>query len=129
MKKKSNTYKITSTIGMLIRMYIIANAFEGYFDNVLMAYIINDTIGEFVLWQTTYYISVGSVYEKYSCPAFGSFLYTVFYILNNFIITGACYICKWLNMEWGWIFVFYIIMLIIYVTFMNIAKRKLTDNY
>lgn len=129
MKKKSNTHKITSTIGALIRMYIIANAFEGYFDNVLMAYIINDTIGEFVLWQTTYYISVGSIYEKYSCPAFGSFLYTVFYILNNFIMTGACYICKWLNMEWGWIFVFYIIMLIIYVTFMNIAKRKLTDNY
>lgn len=127
--KKSNTYKITSTIGVLARMYIIANAFEGYFDNVLMAYIINDTIGEFVLWQTTYYISVGSIYEKYSWPTGGSILYTVFYILNNLIMTGACHVCKWLNIGWGWIFFWYFVVLLVYVYLMNLVKRKFTDEF
>lgn len=127
--KKSNTYKITSTIGAIIRMYFIANAFEGYFDNILIAMIINDTIGEFILRKTTYHISVGSIYEKYSFPTGGSILYTLFYIFNNLIMTGACYVCKWLNIGWGWIFVLYFIALIAYVYLMNLTKRKLTDEF
>lgn len=127
--KKVNIYKITSAIGAIIRMYLIANAFESYFDNLLMAYIINDTIGEFVLWQTTYHISVGSIYKKYSCPTGGSILYTLFYILNNFIMTVACFVCKWLNIGWGWIFFLYFVGLIAYVYLMNLAKRKVTDSF
>lgn len=127
--KKNNTYKITSAIGAMIRMYIIANAFESYFDNVLVALFINDTIGEFILRKTTYYVSVGSIYEKYSCPTGGSILYTFFYILNNSIMTGACYVCKWLNVGWGWIFFLYFVVLIVYVYLMNLAKRKVTDNF
>ena len=109
-------------------MYFIASAFEGYFDNILIAMIINDTIGEFVLRKTTYHISVGSIYEKYSFPAWGSFLYTVFYIFNNLIMTGACYICKCLNIVWGGIFILYFIALMAYVSLIYLIKRKVANN-
>lgn len=126
--KKLNLYKITSVAGFLIRTNFLVNAFDSYFDNNLMAILINNAIGEFILWKTTYYISVGSIYEKYSCPAWGSFLYTIFYILNNFIMTGACCVCKWLNIGWGWIFVLYFIMLMAYAYFVSSVRRKIIDE-
>lgn len=126
--KKVNLYTITSTIGFIIRTKFMINAFESYFDNNLMAIIVNNTIGEFILWQTTYHISVGSVYKKYSFPAWGSFLYTLFYAFNNLIMTGACYVCKWLNIDLGWIFLLYFVGLIAYVSLMCFVKRKATDN-
>ena len=105
-------YKILRVIGVLVRSYMLTNAFEYFFDNLIIAYVINMIIGEVLLWQTTYYISVGSIYVKKSNPALGSFLYTLFYVINNFLLIGSCYFCKKLNLDLLCVVLIYMILLI-----------------
>lgn len=104
-------YKVVHSMGAVVRTSLLTNAFEYYFDNLMLAYITNAAVGEFLLWQTTYHISVRNIYVKYSNPAWGSFLYTVFYIINNFLLILSCNICKFLSLDLIGILVVYLTLL------------------
>ena len=116
-------YKIMHSIGAIVRTVFLTNAFEYYFDNLILAYIVNTSIGEFLLWKTTYHISVGNIYVKNSNPAFGSFLYTAFYVINNFLLILCCNICKSVSLNLISVVILYLILLACEVKLINRAKE------
>ena len=122
-------YRFISIIGVLTRTYLISNTFEGYFDNVWIAYLVNVFIGELILWKTTYYLSVGSIYKQYSFPVWGSVLYTMFYFLNNGLLFLSCYFCKLFNLDFYFIFIIYFLLLLTYVCVMRRIRNKVKYDF
>lgn len=127
MKKGKLLYKVVHSIGAIVRTALLTNAFEYYFDNLMFSYITNAAVGEVLLWQTTYHISVGNIYVKYSNPAWGSFLYTVFYIINNFLLILSCNICKLLSLDLIGILIVYLALLFGEVKLVDTVKELMLD--
>ncbi|MBR3281600.1 MAG: hypothetical protein IKI57_07210 [Clostridia bacterium] len=125
-------YKIVRIIGIIIRSQFLANAFEFYFGKdgmgLLYAYIINATIGEALLYMTSFSL-VGTFYEKNSFPTVGSLSYTAFYILNNCILIASCLLCRYFNLHIAISIVIYtIIEMILYYLFFKINNKSYFTN-
>ncbi len=127
---RNSSYFAVSTIGSLIRFFLLANAFEYYFGtdgmNLLLAFIANETIGEFLISRTSF-MSVGIVYNSGEAPAWGSALYTGTYIINNFIMIGICWLGKLTNMKLWIIIALYLIVWISLAVVASKLKNKKHD--
>ena len=122
-------YKLVRLIGIIIRSHFLVNAFEYYFGSngvgLLYAYIINSTIGEAILYMTTYGL-VGTLYEKNSNPTAGSLSYTFFYIINNFILIGSCVLCKFFMLHIAIAIVTYtVVEIILFYIFYKTRNKRL----
>ena len=87
-------YKIIAAISMLIRQFYLPNPFEAL-GNGLQVEICNVPVvlppsllswyAEPIMWGVTYGV-VGMYYQKGSNPAWGSFLYLVFFCIHTGIV-------------------------------------------
>lgn len=86
-------YGLISALGIIIRQLYLPNPFESYgpagelYNMILSAFI-----------PPISYFIVGLIYQKWSAPAFGSFLYTIVYsAIVLVILTGS-----WAHFAWWW---------------------------
>ena len=126
-KHRNNSYLTVSAIGSIIRFFLLTNAFEYYFVtdrmNLLIAFIVNETIGEFLLSRTSF-MSVGFIYNSGEAPAWGSVLYTGTYIINNYIVIGICWLGKYINMKLWMVLLLYFIVWILLVIVVSKLRNK-----
>lgn len=103
-------YGIVMVISFLSRQFWIPNPFECFGEK---SFVINLLAEPFLHFLT--YMLVGLVYRKGECPAYGSFLYIVFYAG----IVFALQILSVFSFVWWWI----LIVVSIIIAFARMACR------
>lgn len=87
-------YKLMVTISIVIRQFYISNPFDVLGDGlvvnigetpILLSPIVLNWLAELFLPMVTFAV-VGLYYDKGSAPAFGSFLYLLFYCVHIFML-------------------------------------------
>lgn len=78
-------YKIISNLSLLIRTFLLPNPFSTFFESEGMAFLVNGTIGNFIMWLLSFTMCGIFYTPKIDSPSKGSILYLIFFIINTVI--------------------------------------------
>ncbi len=78
-------YKIVSAISVLTRTFLLPNPFSTILKTEGMAFMVNATIGNFIMWLMSFTMSGIFYTPKIDLHSKGSILYLIFFIINTLI--------------------------------------------
>lgn len=114
-------YGIVSVLGSILRQIYLPNPFLNLFTSQGIADLFNLIVGGSIISFLAYVIT-GSVYERGSAPAIGSFIYTFNYALITFSFYGVTILIK--NIIFA-VVVYLILYIIIYTLLFNLKNKTI----
>jgi hypothetical protein len=116
-------YTIINILSALVRQFVLPNPYKNIFDDIFIAMLFNILAGGTILHLISFSM-VGIFYKRGECPAVGSAMYLLCYIVNTIIVTIAGILTNNLHTL---VIVLLFLYLIIYIVLI-VIKNKTTDT-